>query len=113
MHGVAKQFSKQKYSFQNRNIIFKTEIQFSNHKSSAKSTCFQITYTKILGVGPLDLQCYNKDDNLAVVTPIYEKLVSLSSPSREEFKYLVVVSVFQCIRSLRAFVHVLSKRRLL
>ena len=53
MHGVAKQFSKQKYSFQNRNIIFKTEIQFSNHKSSAKSTCFQITYTKILGVGPL------------------------------------------------------------
>ena len=53
MHVIAKQFSKQKYSFQNRNIIFKTEIQFSNHKSSEKSVCFQITYTEILGVGPL------------------------------------------------------------
>ena len=54
MHVIAKQFSKQKYSFQNRNIIFKTEIQFSNHKSSEKSVCFQITYTEILGVGPLE-----------------------------------------------------------
>ena len=47
------QFSKQEYSFQNRNTIFKTEIQFSNHKSSAKSSCFQIMYTEILCVGPL------------------------------------------------------------
>ena len=40
------QFSKLKSSF-------KTEIKFSNHKSSAKSICFQITYAEIPCDGPL------------------------------------------------------------
>ena len=40
------QFSKLKSSF-------KTEIKFSNHKSIAKSICFQITYAEIPCDGPL------------------------------------------------------------
>ena len=56
-----------------------------------------------------NLQCFNRDDNLAVVPPIYKNWVSLYSPSHEEFKYLIVVSIFYCIGSLQAFVHMLSK----
>ena len=52
-----------------------------------------------------NLQCFNRDDNLAVVSP----MVSLYSPSHEEFKYPIVVSIFYCIGSLQAFVHMLSK----
>ena len=40
------------------------------------------------------LQYFNRDDNLAVVTPIYKNWVLLYSPSHKEFKYLVVVSIF-------------------
>ena len=40
-------------SFQITNHVFKSQIKFSNHKSSAKSVCFQITYAKFTCDGPL------------------------------------------------------------
>ena len=49
--------SKQTRVFQSNNkvfkSVFKTEIKFSNQKSSAKSICFQITYASTPCDGPL------------------------------------------------------------
>ena len=46
-----------RHAFKSRTLslksVFKSQIKFSNHKSSAKSVCFQITYAKFTRDGPL------------------------------------------------------------
>ena len=49
-------------SFQITNQVFKSQIKFSNHKSSAKSVCFQITYIKFTSDGPLELKTHGESD---------------------------------------------------
>ena len=56
------------------------------------------------------IQCFNRGNNWAVVTPIYKTCMPSCSLSREEFKCICVVPVFQFIHYIRAFVHACSKR---
>ena len=42
----------------------------------------------------INLQCFNRDNNLAVVTPIYKNWIPLYFPSCEEFENPIVVSIF-------------------
>ena len=48
-----------------------------------------------------NLQCFNR------AVTYYKNQISSYSPSREECKNLIIMSLFQCIRPLWAFVHVL------
>ena len=41
-----------------------------------------------------NLQCFNRDNNFAVVTPIYKNWILHYFPSCEEFENPIVVSVF-------------------